>query len=117
MTIGSQLANDSDSLPIPKINEEQVELLEKSIDRITAELPPLKNFVIPGGHPLISNTHLARCVCRRAERHITELKDLAPIDPEIVFYINRLSDYFFTLSRKFSQDLNIEEVKWEPNRK
>ena len=117
MTIGSQLANDSNTLPIPKINEEQVELLEKSIDRITAELPPLKNFVIPGGHPLISHTHLARCVCRRAERHITELKDLATIDPEIVFYINRLSDYFFTLSRKFSQDLNIEEVKWEPNRK
>ena len=117
MTIGSQLANDSDNLPIPKISEEQVEHLEKSIDRITAELPPLKNFVIPGGHPLISLSHLARCVCRRAERHITELKDITSIDPEIVFYINRLSDYFFTLSRKFSQDLNIEEVKWEPNRK
>ena len=117
MTIGSQLANDSDNLPIPKISEEQVEHLEKSIDRITAELPPLKNFVIPGGHPLISYSHLARCVCRRAERHITELKDITSIDPEIVFYINRLSDYFFTLSRKFSQDLNIEEIKWEPNRK
>lgn len=117
MTIGSQLANDSKDLPIPEISEEQVELLEKSIDRITAELPPLKNFVIPGGHPLISHSHLARCVCRRAERHITELNVLTAIESEIVFYINRLSDYFFTLSRKFSQDLEIEEVKWKPNRK
>ncbi len=117
MTIGAQLANDQGNLPIPKIGLEQVEILENSIDRITDELPPLKNFVLPGGHPLISNTHLARCVCRRAERYITELKEITTVEAEVIFYINRLSDYFFTLARKFSQDLGIEEIKWEPGRK
>ena len=117
MTIGSQLANDKGDLLIPKINQDQVEALEKSIDRITEELPPLKNFVIPGGHPQVSNTHLARCVCRRAERYITELKEVTAVESEIIFYINRLSDYFFTLARKFAQDLGVEEIKWEPTRK
>lgn len=117
MTIGAQLANDTGELPIPKIDENNVEALEKSIDRITDELPPLKNFVIPGGHPQVSNTHLARCVCRRAERYITELKEVTEVDSEIIFYINRLSDYFFTLARKFAQDLGVAEIKWEPTRK
>ncbi|MGB0366359.1 MAG: cob(I)yrinic acid a,c-diamide adenosyltransferase [Flavobacteriaceae bacterium] len=117
MTIGAQLANDRVDLPIPKIEQNHVQTLEKSIDRITEQLPPLKNFVIPGGHPQVSNTHLARCVCRRAERYITELKEVALVDPEIIFYVNRLSDYFFTLARKFTQDLNIKEIKWEPTRK
>ena len=117
MTIGAQLANDKGELPILKIGTEQVETLEKSIDRITDALPPLKNFVIPGGHPLVSNTHLARCVCRRAERYITELKEVTIVEPEIIFYINRLSDYFFTLARKFAQDLGVKEIKWEPVRK
>jgi len=117
MTIGSQLANDSDTFAIEKINAADILQLEQKIDQITDELPPLKNFVIPGGHPLVSHTHLARCVCRRAERYITELKELTDVDSEIVFYINRLSDYFFTLSRKFTQDLNLPEIKWEPSRK
>ena len=117
MTIGAQLANDKDDLPIAKIDTTHVEALEKSIDRITDHLPPLKNFVIPGGHPQVSNTHLARCVCRRAERYITELKELTTVASEIIFYINRLSDYFFTLARKFSYDLNVKEIKWEPARK
>jgi cob(I)alamin adenosyltransferase len=117
MTIGSQLANDKDELSIIKIDNSHVSDLENSIDRITEKLPPLKNFVIPGGHPLISNTHLARCVCRRAERYITELKELTVVESEIMFYINRLSDYFFTLARKFSHDLGVKEIKWEPTRK
>ena len=117
MTIGAQLANDKGELTIPKIDQNHVEVLEKSIDRITDELPPLKNFVIPGGHPQVSNTHLARCVCRRAERHIAELKQVTPVTPEIIIYINRLSDYFFTLARKFAQDLGVTEIKWEPTRK
>ena len=117
MTLGSQLANDSDQFLIQKINLSDVVNLEERIDLITVGLPPLRNFVIPGGHPVISYTHLARSVCRRAERYITELKDLTEVDSEVVFYINRLSDYLFTLSRKFSLDLNVEEIKWEPNRK
>ena len=70
----------------------------------------MKNFVIPGGHPQVSNTHLARCVCRRAERHIAELKQVTPVDPEIIIYINRLSDYFFTLARKFAQTLGLQKL-------
>lgn len=117
MTLGSQLANDASGFPIKKIDQSDVETLEKQIDHITTTLPELKNFVIPGGHPLISQSHLARCVCRRAERYITELKEITPIDLEILFYVNRLSDYFFTLARKFTKDLNITETKWEPKRK
>ena len=117
MTLGSQLANDGADFPIKKISQTEVAALEQHIDKITSALPELKNFVIPGGHPLISHTHLARCVCRRAERYITELKEVSPIDLEILFYVNRLSDYFFTLARKFTQDLNIAETKWEPQRK
>ena len=75
-------------------------------------LPDLKNFIIPGGNEIVSNTHLTRCVCRRAERCITELNEYSKIDSVIIFYINRLSDYLFTLSRKLSYDLKIEEVKW-----
>ena len=100
-----------------KIDLSDVLSLEEKIDQISDELPPLKNFVIPGGHTLISHTHLARAVCRRAERFITELKEITEIDSEIIFYINRLSDYLFTLSRKFTSDLKIEEIKWEPRRK
>lgn len=117
MTIGSQLANDSETLSIEKINAADVLKIEQSIDQITETLPPLKNFVIPGGHPLVSHTHLARCVCRRAERHISELKELITVDSPILLYMNRLSDYFFTLSRKFTQDLNLPEIKWDPNGK
>lgn len=117
MTIGSQLANDSEKFSIEKINATDVLQLEQNIDQITDKLPPLKNFVIPGGHPLVSHAHLARCVCRRAERYITELKELTTVDSEIIFYINRLSDYLFTLSRKFTQDLNLPEIKWDPSRK
>ncbi|MGB1972048.1 MAG: cob(I)yrinic acid a,c-diamide adenosyltransferase [Flavobacteriaceae bacterium] len=117
MTIGSQLANDTDKQIVGKINQADVHSLEKNIDKITEGLPPLRNFVIPGGHPAVSHTHLARCICRKSERYITELKELTEIDLEIVFYINRLSDYFFTLARKFTIDLGLEEIKWQPSRK
>ena len=117
MTVGSQLANDSDEFPIQKIDLSDVLSLEEKIDQITDQLPALKNFVIPGGHMLISHAHLARAVCRRAERFITELKEITEVDSEILFYINRLSDYLFTLSRKFTFELKIEEIKWEPRGK
>jgi cob(I)alamin adenosyltransferase len=120
MYIGSELANESPDPSIQgidTINEEAVSSLEHWIDRMTEELPALKNFVIPGGHVNVSNTHLARCVCRRAERFITELNTLTKTNPVIVFYINRLSDYLFTLSRKFAFDSGIEEIKWTPRQK
>jgi cob(I)alamin adenosyltransferase len=115
MIIGTQLSNDSKkslNLKFEKITIKDVSNLESMIDIMTDSLPDLKNFIIPGGNEIISNTHLTRCVCRRAERCITELNEYSKIDSVIIFYINRLSDYLFTLSRKLSYDLKIEEVKW-----
>lgn len=117
MIISSQLANDGVELGIVPVGQNEVTLLEEYIDKMTDSLPPLKNFVIPGGHTLVSSTHLARSVCRRAERIITELNDNEPIDSVLIFYINRLSDYLFTLSRKLSFDLAVKEEKWIPERK
>lgn len=118
MRFASLLAIDNIK-DIPKsivpIKEEEVLFIENEIDRITNKLPPLKHFVIPGGHPLVSYTHLARCVCRRAERFITALNENETIDPNMIAYINRLSDYLFTLSRKFSNDFGITEIKWNGN--
>ena len=74
-----------------------------------------KNFVIPGGHKLISYAHIARCITRRSERYVTELDQKIPISGTLIAYINRLSDYFFTLSRTFAAELKIEEVKWSGN--
>ena len=115
MIIGTQLSNDSIkslNFKFEKINIKDVSNLENMIDIMTDSLPDLKNFIIPGGNEIVSNTHLTRCVCRRAERCITELNEYSKIDSVIIFYINRLSDYLFTLSRKLSYDLKIEEVKW-----
>lgn len=114
MLIGSELANESSDLTIDLIQKDDVKDIELWIDRMTDELPALRNFVIPGGHSCVANTHLARCVCRRAERFITELNDTSKTNPVIIFYINRLSDYLFTLSRKFAHDFNAEEIKWIP---
>ena len=114
MLIGSELANESSDLTIDLIQKDDVKDIELWIDRMTDELPVLRNFVIPGGHSCVANTHLARCVCSRAERFITELNDTSKTNPVIIFYINRLSDYLFTLSRKFAHDFNVEEIKWIP---
>ena len=118
MTVASQLAVESQK-DFPKnltpLQPEEVQFIEKEIDLLTDRLPPLKNFVIPGCHILVSYTHLARSVCRRAERYVTELDHQAPVSATLISYINRLSDYFFTLSRIFALDLEIEEVKWNGN--
>ena len=118
MIIASQLADDTSAITqnlsgkIIPITFENITEIESEIDKINSELPELKNFIIPGGHVLISNTHLARCTCRRAERFITELKDEEEVSSVIIAYINRLSDYLFILSRKFSKDFDVEEIKW-----
>ena len=118
MTVASQLAAESQE-DFPKnltpLQPEEVQFIEHEIDQLTEKLPPLRNFIIPGGHVLISYTHLARSVCRRAERYVTELDHQAPVSATLIAYINRLSDYFFTLSRMFALDLEIEEVKWNGN--
>ena len=118
MVIASQLADDTSgktsklSGKIVPITFENVTEIESEIDKINNELPELKNFIIPGGHVLISYTHLARCTCRRAERFITELKGEEDVSNVIIAYINRLSDYLFILARKLSKDFDVEEIKW-----
>ena len=112
MTIASQLSNDKDYKNIPQIKKKDTEFLEKEIDKMTSELEPLPTFIIPGGDKLVSFTHLARCVCRRAEINITILREKENLNKEIFLYINRLSDYLFTLARFFSKILNINELKW-----
>ena len=118
MVIASQLADDTSektrklSGKIVPIALENVIEIESEIDKINNELPELKNFIIPGGHVLISYTHLARCTCRRAERFITELKGEEDVSNLIIAYINRLSDYLFILARKLSKDFDVEEIKW-----
>lgn len=115
-TLGSLLAADPDTtkMKLPTIDEKDITFLEEAIDEMEKELEPMKNFVLPGGHSTVSFTHIARCVCRRAERIITDLDHNSPVDPVILAYMNRLSDYLFVLSRKFSKDLNAVEQPWKP---
>jgi cob(I)alamin adenosyltransferase len=82
-----------------------------------AELPQMTHFILPGGHQAVSFCHIARCVCRRAERLSVELNDQEAINNDIIKYLNRLSDYLFTLARKLGKDLSVEEIKWIPEKK
>lgn len=110
------LKNGKERLNIPKISEEEVALLEMEIDAMESELPPMTHFVLPGGHTTVSYCHIARCVCRRAERLATELNDMEPTDLMVLKYLNRLSDYLFVLARKLTFDLKANEVKWIPKK-
>ena len=98
------------------ITESDIELLENEIDTMEEVLPPMTHFVLPGGHTTVSYCHIARCVCRRAERLAVHLDHNEPVSEIVVMYLNRLSDYLFVLARKLSNDLNAEEVKWIPRK-
>ena len=98
------------------ILETDIEFLEKEIDTMEEALPPMTHFVLPGGHTTVSYCHIARCVCRRAERLAVHLDHNEPINERVIMYLNRLSDYLFVLARKLSFDLNAEEVKWIPRK-
>lgn len=113
-TIGSLLAADPEKnkMKLPEIKEEDVVLLEKEIDAMEEILPPMKSFVLPGGHTTVSYCHLARCVCRRAERAVLRLAENEKVEELTYKYLNRLSDYLFVLSRKLSQDLKAGETPW-----
>jgi cob(I)alamin adenosyltransferase len=118
-SIGSHLATESDKQKavqkLPEIKDEDVDRLEDEIDRLNEDLPPMTNFILPGGHTTVSYCHIARCVCRRAERLVTALHEKADFNDIILKFINRLSDYLFVLSRKLSKDLECEEIKWIPS--
>lgn len=112
-SIGAHLAAGPE-MPIPTdLRESDLLLLENAIDSMDAELPPLRNFILPGGHPQVSATHICRTVARRAEREVVALHLDHPIDPLVLKYLNRLSDYFFVLGRKIGQDLGIPEHIWK----
>jgi len=115
-TLGSHLAKDpvKQNITLPDLNESDVTNLELWIDEMDAKLETMKSFLLPGGHTTVSFVHIARCICRRAERVITELSSEDFVQPLILKYSNRLSDYLFVLSRKLSKDLNIKEQAWTP---
>ncbi len=115
-TIGSLLAADPEKnkMVLPQISETDIVLLEKEIDAMNEYLPEMKHFILPGGHTTISFCHVARCVCRRAERCVLALNEVNPVDELIYKYLNRLSDYLFVLSRKITFDLKAVETPWKP---
>ena len=117
-TIGSHLANDQEKskIKLPNIVEKDIERLEKQIDTMNHLIPPMRAFILPGGHTHVSHLHIARCICRRAERKIVQLNHKWEIDPSILKYMNRLSDYLFVLSRKLSKDLRVKEIEWQPRK-
>lgn len=110
------LKNGKERLNIPKISEENIELLEQEMDVMNDSLPPMTHFVLPGGHTTVSYCHIARCVCRRAERIASALFELEPFDDRALKYLNRLSDYLFVLARKLSHNLQANEIKWVPEK-
>ena len=125
-TIGSILATEpSKQMKTPDLKNEDIELLENEIDTMDAQLPPLKNFILPGGHSTVSFCNIARTVCRRAERLVINLvllekEEMQPINPHnelgqalSIQYLNRLSDYLFILGRKIAKDLGAEEILWK----
>jgi cob(I)alamin adenosyltransferase len=115
-TIGSCLASDPEksTMKIPDLNDEDVAALEKWMDEMNDTLPEMRSFILPGGHTTVSFCHIARCVCRRAERIIVDLSQHEFVAALVLTYLNRLSDYLFMLSRKISQDLGAVEQPWKP---
>ena len=117
-TIGASLACDPDKaskMKIPDLNEEDIKALEEDIDRMNEVLPEMKSFILPAGHIAVSTAHVARCVCRRAERICVQMQEDGQfIDPLVLKYINRLSDHLFTLARYAGHLLQAPEIPWKP---
>lgn len=117
-TLGSHLATQpgKKNIVLPGFEEEDVVKLEQEIDAMDAKLPPMKHFILPGGHTTVSFIHIARCVCRRAERLTVHLAATEEVSPLIIKYLNRLSDYLFILSRDAARTLGAEETPWHPRK-
>ncbi|MFW6020089.1 MAG: cob(I)yrinic acid a,c-diamide adenosyltransferase [Bacteroidales bacterium] len=111
----SIIASDSEELLInlPTVTETDTKKLESAIDQMNEKLPELQNFIIPGGHEAASHAHVARTVCRRAERQVLQASDIYPVNEQIIQYLNRLSDYFFVLARYLTHNNDITEEKWQ----
>lgn len=117
-SIGSRLASGSeeeaDRFKVPQVGEEQVTALETAMDTLDKELPEMRNFILPGGHPAVSQAHVCRTVCRRAERRCVALAAQEPVPEVLVRYLNRLSDLLFVIARALGQELAVPEVPWKP---
>jgi cob(I)alamin adenosyltransferase len=115
-TIGASLASDPDKSKkkLPDLLESDIEALEKAMDAMDAHIPPLQVFVLPGGHQSVSFCHIARCVCRRAERLVIALQEESFVEDLVIKYLNRLSDYLFVLSRMMTHELGSPEIPWKP---
>lgn len=117
-TMNASLACDpvkEPKLRIPDLLEKDVALLEKEIDRMNESIPPMKSFIVTGGHPVVSQIHITRCVCRRAERCCVRLEmESQEVEAIILVYLNRLSDYLFVLGRYVARELNVPEMPWRP---
>lgn len=114
-TIGSMLATEPGNtrVKIPNLSDPDVASLEAAMDAMDTDLPPMRSFILPGGHQSVSFCHITRTVCRRAERLAIALHEKEPLDPLVIKYLNRLSDYFFVLARKMSAELGAEEAPWK----
>jgi cob(I)alamin adenosyltransferase len=115
-TIGAELASEPEQnkKKLPELFESDIVVLEKEMDSYNEVIPTLRAFVLPGGHPLVSFAHVARTVCRRSERQVITLSHNEDVNPLIIKYLNRLSDYLFVLSRKITQEQNAPEIAWKP---
>jgi cob(I)alamin adenosyltransferase len=113
--LGSVISFDGkkDKIKLPNITAKNIEMLEKAIDKMEESFPMLKNFILPSGHPTSSKCHIARTVCRRAERNLVTLSKTSEVDNLHLQYLNRLSDYLFVLSRAVLEENNAEEIEWE----
>lgn len=114
-TIGSYLATDekvSDLRNKLVTDEKEIEFLELEMDKLESKLPPLSNFVLPGGHPAVAQCHISRTICRRAERRVISMSEQVEVDEWVIRYLNRLSDYFFVLSRFLTDYFKIDEIPW-----
>ena len=116
--IGSHLAADPSkpSMKLPPLPKSMVLHLEESIDAMDTNLPAMKFFILPGGHPAVSVCHVARCVCRRAERQLVRFGQHEAVNPVIIVYLNRLSDWLFVLARTMGQELGVDEIPWKPEK-
>ncbi|MGZ5191048.1 MAG: cob(I)yrinic acid a,c-diamide adenosyltransferase [Flavisolibacter sp.] len=116
-TIGSSLATDAEKeskMKLPDLHNDDIIFLEKKIDHMTEQLPAMKSFILPGGHVTVSSIHIARCVCRRAERLAVNMQENELfVDEKVIQYLNRLSDYLFTLARFVGQKWGVEEIPWK----
>jgi len=108
-----KLKDGSDRLKIEKVEATEIQYLESKMDTMNEHLDPMTHFILPGGHTTVSFCHISRCICRRAERIAVELADSEEINPYIIIYLNRLSDYLFVLARKLTKDYKVKEIPWK----